>query len=90
MAAVTISVEPEELLSLRTLAELDGVPNGHRPDVAAMAATLVRRALAASLHERGLAGPAPLQAGRSLAAGTAVPDDAMPAPRPRSHVEVRR
>ena len=83
MAAVTISIEPEELHSLRALAELDGVPNGRRPDVAAMAATLVRRALAASLHERGLAGPAPPQAGRSLAAETAVPDDAMPAPRAR-------
>ena len=44
MAAVTISIEPEELLSLRALTERDGVPNGRQPDVAGVAAMLMRRA----------------------------------------------
>jgi hypothetical protein len=83
LAAVSISIEPGELQSLRTLAELDGMTNGRQPDVAGMAAALMRRALAASLRERGLAGPASPQAGRCPAAETAEPGSAVSVPRTR-------
>ena len=83
MAAVSISIEPGELRSLRALAELDGITNGRQPDVAGMAAALMRRALAASLRERGLAGPASPQAGRCPAAETAEPGSAVSVPRTR-------
>ena len=49
MAAVTISIEPGELQSLRALAELDAVTNGRQPDVPGVAAALIRRALAATV-----------------------------------------
>jgi hypothetical protein len=83
MAAVTISIEPDELQSLRALAEVDGITNGRRPDVAGMAAALLRGALADGLRERGLAGPGSPEAGRSPAAGTAASPGAVTAPRTR-------
>jgi hypothetical protein len=83
MAAVTISIEPDELRSLRALAELDGITNGRQPDVAGMAEALMRRALAASLHQRGLASPGGPQAGGSTAAAPAEPASAVSAPRTR-------
>ena len=83
MAAVTICIEPGELQSLRALAELDAVANGRQPDVPGMAAALMRRALAASLRERGLAPPAAPEAGRSIAATSAEPDSAVAATRTR-------
>jgi uncharacterized membrane protein len=83
MAAVTICVEPGELQSLRALAELDAVTNERQPDLPGVAAALMRRALAASLRERGLAPPATPEAGRSIAAASAEPDSAVPVPRTR-------
>jgi hypothetical protein len=82
MAAITISIEPGELQSLRALAELDAVTTGRQPDVPGVAAALMRRALAASLRERGLAPAAP-EAGRSIAAASAEPDSPVSAPRTR-------
>ena len=82
MAAVTISIEPEELASLRALAERDAAAGGRQADVAGTAAALLRRALAANLRERGLAGTAAPQAPRRLPAATAAPGGVAPASRP--------
>jgi hypothetical protein len=78
MAAVTISIDPDELQNLRALAELDGITNGRQPDVAGLAAALMQRALADSLRERGLAAPDSPEA-----AGTAETGSSVTAPRTR-------
>jgi hypothetical protein len=53
MAALTISIEPDELLGLSALAELDEADSG-KDDVASTAKALMHGALAAKLDELGL------------------------------------
>jgi hypothetical protein len=52
--AVTISVEPDELLGLTAVAELDEAATGRKPDMAEVVAALMHSALASKLDELGL------------------------------------
>lgn len=54
MAAVTISIDQDELLGLAAVAELDTVATGHKRDVAEVAGALLHTALAARLEGHGL------------------------------------
>ena len=77
MAVVTLSLQPDELLGLSAVAELDEAANGRRPDVAELARALMHGALAARLDGLGLPwAPAP-DAVRRRAAETAKPPSRM-------------
>jgi hypothetical protein len=54
MAALTITIEPDEFLGLSALVELEKAANGGEADAAGTAKTLLRKQLAARLHELGL------------------------------------
>jgi hypothetical protein len=54
MAALTITIEPDEFLGLSALVELEKVANGGEADVVSTARTLTHRALATRLEELGL------------------------------------
>lgn len=77
MAVVTLSLQPDELLGLSAVAELDEAANGRRPDVAELARALMHGALATRLDGLGLPwAPAP-DAVRRRAAETAKPPSRM-------------
>ena len=77
MAVVTLSLQPDELLGLSAVAELDEAANGRRPDVAELARALMHGALAARLDGLGLPwAPAP-DAVRRRAAETTKPPSRM-------------
>jgi hypothetical protein len=72
MAAPTITIEPEELLGLTALAELERAGGGEA-DVVSTAKTLMHGALAARLTERGLPWAPSPEAARERAAEAAPP-----------------
>jgi hypothetical protein len=78
LAAVTISVEPDELLGLSALAELDEA-GGHAPDVASVARALLHGALADRLDGLGLPWAPSPDAVHSRAAAAAEPKRRMSA-----------
>jgi hypothetical protein len=79
MAAITISIQPDELQGLHALAEFDEAASGRKPDVAGVAAVLMHGALAARLEALGLGWAPPPEAARRLAASAAEPASARPA-----------
>jgi hypothetical protein len=76
MTAATITIEPEELLGLTALAELEQA-NGGQADVASTAKSLMHEALAAKLEERGLPWAPSPEASHRLATETARADGAL-------------
>jgi hypothetical protein len=76
MAAPTITIEPEELLGLTALAELERAGGGEA-DAASTAKALMHGALAARLTERGLPWAPSPQAARERAAEAAQPGGAL-------------
>jgi hypothetical protein len=76
MAALTITIEPDEFLGLSALAEFEKAAGGEA-DAAAIAKTLMHKQLAASLHELGLLwAPSPETVQRRIAEA-AEPDRAL-------------
>ena len=74
MAALTISIEPDEFLGLSALAELDEAGNGGKDEVASTAKTLMHGALAAKLDELGLPWAPSPETVKKHAAEAAEPD----------------
>ena len=68
MAGVIICPEPDEVIGLSALADLDGAATGREPDVADLAKTLLHDALAARLEEAGLPWAPPPEAVRTRVA----------------------
>ncbi len=74
MAALLLSVEPDEMRGLRALAEVDAAATGDEADVTATARAVLRAGLEMRLDEKGLRwSPAP-EAVRKRAAEAARPD----------------
>jgi hypothetical protein len=79
MASLTCTIEPDELLGLRALVELDEAADGAGADVGAVskAKVLMRTALADKLNQAGLPWAPSAEAARKRAAGAAAPASAL-------------
>lgn len=78
MTVMTLTIEPDELLGLTALTELDAAYGGQAgPDVATRARTLMRRALADKLDETGLPWAPSAGAVRQRVVQAAQPPDAL-------------
>ena len=75
--AVTFTIEPDEFLGLRALADLGQTANGGGTHTVTQAKTLMRRALADNLEDAGLPWAPSAEAVRQRAAEAARPDTAM-------------
>jgi hypothetical protein len=77
MASLTFTIEPDELVGLRALGELDRAPNGGNPgtgtgtDAVSRAKALMRTALADKLEQAGLPWAPSAEAANKRAAETA-------------------
>jgi len=77
MAALTITIEPDEFLGLSALVELEKVANDGEADVVSTAKTLTRRALATKLEELGLPWAPSPETAKKRAAERAEPGGAL-------------
>ncbi len=77
MAALTITIEPDEFLGLNALVELEKLANGGEADAASTAKKLMRKELATKLKELGLPWAPSPETVRKRVAEAAQPDSAL-------------